>query len=45
MIFVPSVGGISHNPDEHTPEEDLAAGAGVLLDVVLKLVGFSFKEK
>ena len=33
MIFVPSRGGISHNPAEHTDEADLIAGAGVLLDV------------
>ena len=38
MIFVPSVGGISHNPQEHTPAADLDAGANVLLDVVRKLV-------
>ncbi len=34
MIFVPSVGGISHNPLEYTPDNDLIAGANVLLDVV-----------
>ncbi len=34
MIFVPSRGGISHNPAEFTPPEQLAAGAEVLLDVV-----------
>ncbi|GLS20294.1 Zn-dependent hydrolase [Labrys miyagiensis] len=38
MIFVPSVGGISHNPAEFTPEADLVAGATVLLDVVMDLV-------
>jgi beta-ureidopropionase / N-carbamoyl-L-amino-acid hydrolase len=37
MIFVPSVGGISHNPKEHTADEDLVAGANVLLDVVRQL--------
>jgi N-carbamoyl-L-amino-acid hydrolase len=37
MIFVPSVGGISHNPKEFTPEKDLVAGANVLLDVVRRL--------
>jgi N-carbamoyl-L-amino-acid hydrolase len=37
MIFVPSVGGISHSPDEHTEETDLVAGANVLLDVVARL--------
>lgn len=34
MIFVPSRGGISHNPREHTDDEQLAQGAQVLLDVV-----------
>ena len=33
MIFVPSVGGISHNPAEFTEEADLVAGANVLLEV------------
>lgn len=37
MIFVPSVGGISHNPKEHTEPADLAAGANVLLHVLLRL--------
>src|SRR5258708_33375910 len=37
MIFVPSRGGISHNPMEHTDEADLVAGANVLLDVVAGL--------
>ncbi|MCI0430813.1 MAG: Zn-dependent hydrolase [Rhodospirillales bacterium] len=39
MIFVPSEKGISHNPREHTSEEDLVAGANVLLDVVSRLAG------
>ncbi|MDH4652210.1 Zn-dependent hydrolase [Pseudomonas sp. BN606] len=34
MIFVPSQGGISHNPREHTSDDLLLAGAQVLLDVV-----------
>lgn len=37
MIFVPSVGGISHNPREFTAEADLVAGANILLDVVSEL--------
>ena len=37
MIFVPSKGGISHNPAEYTPESDLISGAQILLDTVLKL--------
>ncbi|MGO4128415.1 Zn-dependent hydrolase [Inquilinus sp. YAF38] len=39
MIFVPSRGGISHNPAEFTEPEQLAAGAEVLLDAVARLVG------
>lgn len=34
MIFVPSRGGISHNPREHTDDDQLLNGAQVLLDVV-----------
>jgi N-carbamoyl-L-amino-acid hydrolase len=37
MVFVPSVGGISHNPAENTSDEHLEAGADVLLQVVLRL--------
>lgn len=37
MIFVPSLGGISHNPLEHSSEEELAKGAAVLLSVVEEL--------
>jgi beta-ureidopropionase / N-carbamoyl-L-amino-acid hydrolase len=37
MIFTPSAKGISHNPAEHTDPADLAAGAGVLLQVLLAL--------
>ncbi|RMQ50302.1 Amidase, hydantoinase/carbamoylase family [Pseudomonas cichorii] len=36
MIFVPSRSGISHNPREHTDDEQLLNGAQVLLDVVLQ---------
>ena len=37
MIFVPSVGGISHNPAEYTESEDLIAGANVLLATLTEL--------
>jgi N-carbamoyl-L-amino-acid hydrolase len=37
MIFVPSIGGISHSPREFTRWEDCANGANVLLDAVLQL--------
>ena len=36
MIFVPSRGGISHNPREHTDDDQLVDGAKVLLEVVLR---------
>lgn len=39
MLFVPSRGGITHNPREYTAPEHLAAGAQVLLDTVLTLAG------
>jgi len=37
MVFVPSVGGISHNPAELTRPEHLQAGADVLLHTLLAL--------
>lgn len=37
MIFVPSVGGISHSPKEFTKAVDMANGANVLLHTVLAL--------
>ena len=37
MIFVPSVGGISHNVKEFTALPDIEAGANVLLQTVLRL--------
>ncbi len=39
MVFVPSAGGISHNPAEHTEDADLEAGANVLLGCALELAG------
>ena len=35
MVFVPSVDGLSHNIAEYTAPDDIAAGANVLLQVVL----------
>jgi N-carbamoyl-L-amino-acid hydrolase len=35
MIFVPSVGGISHSPREYTKPEDVANGVDVLLNAVV----------
>ena len=37
MIFVPSVGGISHSPREYTAPKDVANGADVLLQTVIAL--------
>jgi beta-ureidopropionase / N-carbamoyl-L-amino-acid hydrolase len=37
MIFVPSVGGRSHCPEEHTDWQDVENGANVLLDTVIAL--------
>jgi N-carbamoyl-L-amino-acid hydrolase len=37
LIFVPSIGGISHSPKELTRWEDCANGANVLLQSVLSL--------
>jgi beta-ureidopropionase / N-carbamoyl-L-amino-acid hydrolase len=37
MIFVPSVGGLSHNVREYTKPEHVEAGAAVLLHAILRL--------
>jgi N-carbamoyl-L-amino-acid hydrolase len=37
MIFVPSVNGASHSPDEFTPWQDCVNGANVLLQATLRL--------
>jgi N-carbamoyl-L-amino-acid hydrolase len=37
MLFVPSVGGITHNPKEYSTKEQVARGTQVLLDAVLEL--------
>jgi beta-ureidopropionase / N-carbamoyl-L-amino-acid hydrolase len=37
MIFIPSVGGISHSPKEFSRPEDIANGANVLLQALLRL--------
>ena len=41
MIFVPSRSGISHNPREHTDDDQLIQGARVLLDVVSRRLSAS----
>ncbi len=39
MIFVPSVGGVSHAPDEWTHWHDVEVGTNLLLNAVLDLAG------
>jgi N-carbamoyl-L-amino-acid hydrolase len=37
MIFIPSIGGISHSPKEFSRPQDIANGANVLLGAVLRV--------
>lgn len=37
MIFVPSIGGISHSPREYTSKEQIEKGVEVLLDTIVSL--------
>ncbi len=37
MIFIPSIGGVGHQPNEFTPWEDVERGANVLLQTILGL--------
>ena len=37
MIFVPSVGGVSHSPDEYTSDEHCILGAKVLVETIEKM--------
>jgi acetylornithine deacetylase/succinyl-diaminopimelate desuccinylase-like protein len=37
MLFVPSVAGISHHPDEHTDRDDIDRGVAVLGEVLATL--------
>jgi N-carbamoyl-L-amino-acid hydrolase len=39
MIFIPSTQGISHNINEFSSEQDIAAGMDVLMKVLLELSG------
>lgn len=45
MIFIPSVGGISHSPREFSRPEDIENGANVLLHTLLKLDGSASSAK
>lgn len=37
MVFVPSRGGISHSPEEHTDPESLALGCRFVADLIPRL--------
>ncbi len=37
MIFIPCLGGRSHTPEEFAETDDIALGAAVLLEAVLRL--------
>lgn len=36
MVFIPSVGGLSHHPEEYSRPEDIEAGVNVLLGALLR---------
>ncbi len=40
MLFVPSIGGVSHSPLERTGDEHLVLGCSVLLQAALNALGF-----
>ena len=44
MIFIPCRGGISHHPDEWAEPAHVAAGAAVLLDILLEQSGLSINQ-
>ncbi len=45
MIFIPSIGGISHSPEEYSSPEALANGGNVLLHTLLSLAGIDEKNQ
>jgi N-carbamoyl-L-amino-acid hydrolase len=38
MMFVPSIGGISHHWSENTADEDIALGAQVFTDAIARIL-------
>jgi N-carbamoyl-L-amino-acid hydrolase len=38
MLFVPSIGGISHHWSENTSDEDIVLGAQVFTDAILNVI-------
>lgn len=45
MIFVPSAGGVSHAPEEHTSKQACVAGVNVLADVIRALSTGSMQRR
>jgi acetylornithine deacetylase/succinyl-diaminopimelate desuccinylase-like protein len=41
MLFIPSLNGLSHNPEEYSRWEDVVKGANVLLHAILDLAAQS----
>jgi len=37
MVFIPSIGGLSHNPAEFSTDEDIVAGANILLSTAWRV--------
>lgn len=37
MIFIPSIGGVSHSPEEHSTPQDIETGCNALLQTVLEI--------
>jgi N-carbamoyl-L-amino-acid hydrolase len=37
MVFIPSVGGVSHSPREFSRPQDITSGADVLLHALIEL--------
>jgi N-carbamoyl-L-amino-acid hydrolase len=44
MIFVPSVGGVSHSPEEYTTDTQCANGLKVLVETIRKIDGWTTKS-
>jgi N-carbamoyl-L-amino-acid hydrolase len=42
MLFVPSVGGVSHSPREFTTQADMVHGANVLLNAAVSVDRLAF---
>ena len=38
MMFIPSIDGISHHYSENTTDEDIALGAQVFVDAILRIL-------